>query len=259
MKTNQISRLLGINVSNQNKKAAIELSNHVLFKVIQLFKVQGFGLLTFYGVNTKNIKQHQNVLQNTENYLNNKGLNYIKISVQWNIKFRDVLNFREVGYFILSPTFDDMIEITKKFDQSLFIYSQSDDAQVYYANGTKFNLEKDSYNFGNIASDAVILNFVDFKLFIDAILDYNFQFLNRDDLKINDKVVVFSKSKFTFETCLEVIDVYDIRQNGILSFERSKISPAISPKVFHFDEIIWIFRLCPTKVISNINYYRNVV
>ncbi len=259
MRTNQISRLLGLTVSNQNKKEAIELSNHILFKIIQLFKRQGFGLLTFYGVNTKNIRQHQNILQKAEYYFNNNGLNYIKISVQWNIKFKDVLNFREIGYFILSPTFDEMIEITKKFDQSLFIYSQADDAQVYHANGTKFILEKDSYNFGNIASNAVILNFVDFKLFIDSILDYNFQFLKKDDIKINDKVVVFSKSKLTFETCLEVIDIYDIRQNGILSFERSKISPAISPKVFHFDEIIWIFRLCPAKVISKINYYRNAV
>ncbi len=79
------------------------------------------------------------------------------------------------------------------------------------------------------------------------------------DIKIDDRIVVFSKSKFTLDTHLEVIDVYDVRQNGIISFERSKTTPAISPKVFHFDEIVWVFRLNTEKVNSNIRVYRNAV
>lgn len=258
MKTYQISQLLGVNVSSSNKKDALEIGNNLLFKVIKLFKKHTFGIITFYGVSPSKIKHHQTLLQNAENYLKLKGFNFIKISVQWNIKFKDVMNFREVGYFILNPSFEDMIEITKKFDQSLFVYSTNNDAQVYYDNGSKINLEKDSYDFGSIAGDAVILNFIDFKLFIDRILDYHFNFLKRNDIKIDDRVVVFSKSSFTLESSLDVIDVYDIRQNGIISFERSKVSPAISPKVFHFDEIIWVFKLGPQKVNSSVSYYKNV-
>jgi hypothetical protein len=63
----------------------------------------------------------------------------------------------------------------------------------------------------------------------------------------------------TFESCLEIIDVHDIRQNGIISFERSKISPAISPKVFHFDEIVWAFKLSTSKVNSETQVFRSAV
>lgn len=259
MKKQQISQLLGINVSNSNKKEALEIGNNLLFKVIKLFKKHTFGIITFYGISPSKIKHHQTLLQNADNFLKLKGFNFIKISVQWNLKFKDVLNFREIGYFILNPTFEDMIEITKRFDQNLFIYSNDKDTQVYYDNGSKINLEKDTFDFGTIAGEALILNFIDFKLFIDTILDYHFNFLKRSDIKIDDRIVVFSKSNFTHESTINVIDVYDIRQNGIISFERSKVSPAISPKVFHFDEIIWAFKLGPQKVSSSLSYYRNAV
>lgn len=259
MKINQISRLLGVKISNQNKKEAIEISSTVLFKIIKLFKTKNFGLITFYGINQKNAKKHQILLQTAENYLEMKGLNFIEIIAKWNIKFSDVLNFSEIGYFILNPTFTQMIEIAKRFDQSLFIYSENDETQVFYSNGDKIKLEKDNYDFGSVASNALILNFVDFKLFIDTILDFNFQFLDKDEIKIDSQIVIFSKNKFTLETHLEIIDVYDIRQNGIISFERSKTTPAISPKVFHFDEIVWVFKLDSKNNNSDIKTYKNVV
>lgn len=259
MKINQLSQLLGVKVTNQNKKEAIEITNTILFKIIKLFKTKNFGVVTFYGINQKNQKQHQSIFQFAENYLSLHKWNYIKISAKWNIKFKDVLSFNEIGYFILNPTFEDMIEITKHFDQSLFVFSQDGDTQAFYANGSKINLEKDTYDFGSIVENASILNFVDFKLFIDSILDFDFQFLKMEEIKIDDRIVVFSKNKFTLDTQLEVIDVYDVRQNGIISFERSKMTPAISPKVFHFDEIIWAFRLNTEKVNSNIRIYKNAV
>lgn len=259
MRTNQISQLLGFRVSNQNKKEALEISNALLFKIIKLFKSKNFGLITFYGVNQKNMKQHQQILQTAENYLENKGLNFIKIMAKWNLKFRDVLNFSEVGYFILNPAFNQMIELTKKFDQNLFVYSENSETQAYYANGDKIILEKDNYDFGSIASNALILNFVDFKLFIDSIIDFNFHFIDKDETKIDEQIVILAKNKFTSETHLEIVDVYDVRQNGIISFERSKTTPAISPKVFHFDEIVWAFKLNPKNENTGIKVYKNVV
>ncbi|MCX8056625.1 MAG: hypothetical protein N3F03_03315 [Ignavibacteria bacterium] len=259
MKINQISQLLGLNVSNQNKKEALEICNNLLLKIIQLFRSQPFGILTFYGINTKNMREHSTFLENVESYLSTHNFNFIKISVQWNIKFKDVLNFTEIGYFIINPTFEDMILMAKKFDQSLFVYSKESNTNVYYSDGTKIQLEKDTYKFGEIASNALILNFVDFKLFIDKVLDYRFNFLKQDEINIDDRIVVFSKSKFTFDTYLTVIDVHDIRQNGIISFERSKKSPAISPKVFHFDEIVWAIKLTSIKVNNNLTQYKNVV
>ena len=259
MKVHNLSNLLGLKVTNQNKKEALEITNNLLLKVIQLFKNHSFGIITFYGINHKNLKEHQKQLESAENLLRIKGLNFIKIFVQWNIKFKDVLNFREIGYFILNPTFSDMTELTKKFDQSLFVYSQEKNTDVYYANGTKINLEKDTYEFGEFVSSAMILNFVDFKLFIDSIVDFDFHFLKREEIKIDDKVVILSKNKFTFDTHLEIIDVHDIRQNGILFFERSKSTPAISPKVFHFDEIIWICKLNREKIDSHSKVYKKVI
>lgn len=259
MKVAQISQLLGVKISSQNKKEAIEISNHLLLKIIQLFKKKNFGIITFYGINQKNMNQHTSLLQSAEEYLSSRGFNFIKILAQWNIKFKSVMNFREVGYFILNPSINDMIEIAKKFDQSLFIYSEENDIRVYYSDGSRINLEKDSYDFGNLASSAIILNFIDFKMFIDSILDFNFKFLRKDEIKLDYRIVIFSKNKMTFESCLEIIDVHDIRQNGIISFERSKISPAISPKVFHFDEIVWAFKLSTSKVNSEIQVFRSAV
>lgn len=259
MKTNQISQLLGVKISNQNKKEALEISNFLLFKIIKLFKSKNFGLITFYGVNQRNLKQHQQLLQTAENYLLKYGLNFIKIMAKWNLKFRDVLNFNEVGYFILNPTFTQMIEITKRFDQDLFVYSENYETQAFYANGDKIKLEKDNYDFGSIASNALILNFVDFKLFIDSIIDFNFHFIGKDEIKIEDQIVILAKNKFTSETHLEIVDVYDIRQNGIISFERSKTTPAISPKVFHFDEIVWAFKVNHKNENTGIKIYKNVV
>lgn len=259
MKVNQISQLLGVKVTNQNKKEAAEISMNILANIIDLFKNQNFGLFTFYGINPQNYKLQQNKLQACENYLISKGYNFIKIVAQWNLKFKDVNNFKEIGYFILEPSFDEMIGITKTFEQDLFIYGSKRQINLFYSSGSKIELELDKSDFGNLANKSVILNFVDFKLFVDSILDFNFNFTKANEIYIGDQIVVFAKSKFTFNTHLEVIDVYDIRQNGIISFERSKTTPAINPKIFHFDEIIWVFKLNKDKIKSNSKAYRKAI
>ena len=259
MKVNQISQLLGLKVTSQNKKEAVEISINILAKIIDLFKNHNFGLFTFYEINPQNYKLYQQKLLACENYLNSKRLNYIKIIAQWNLKFKDVNNFKEIGYFILEPTFDEMIELTKRFEQDLFVYASERKINLFYSNGNKIELEPDKVDFGNLANKSLILNFIDFKLFVDSILDFNFNFTKMNEIQIDDRLVVFAKNKFTFNTHLELINVYDIRQNGIISFERSKITPAISPKVFHFDEIIWVLKLNSDRVKSNEKIYRKAI
>lgn len=259
MKVNQISQLLGVKISSQNKKEAVEISINILAKIIDLFKNHNFGLFTFYGINPHNYRLNQQKLQACEHYLCSRGFNFIKIVAQWNLKFKDVNNFKEIGYFILNPSLDDMIEITKRFDQDLFVYGNGKEINLFYSSGSKIELEPDKSDFGSFANKSMILNFVDFKLFIDSILDFNFNFSKQNEIQIDDRIVVFAKNKLTFNTHLEIIDVYDIRQNGIISFERSKTTPAISPKVFHFDEIIWAFKLSKERVKTNVNAYRKAV
>jgi len=259
MKVNQISQLLGLKVTSQNKKEALEISINLLAKIIELFKNHNFGLFTFYEINPQNYKLYQQKLLACENYLNSKLLNYIKIIAQWNLKFKDVNNFKEIGYFILEPTFDEMIELTKRFEQDLFVYASDRKINLFYSNGNKIELEPDKVDFGNLANKSLILNFIDFKLLVDSILDFNFNFTKMNEIQIDDRLVVFAKNKFTFNTHLELINVYDIRQNGIISFERSKITPAISPKVFHFDEIIWVLKLNSDRVKSNEKIYRKAI
>ncbi|MEJ5304606.1 MAG: hypothetical protein WHV63_01570 [Ignavibacteria bacterium] len=259
MKINQISQLLGMKVTSQNKKEVVEISINLLSKIIELFKNRQFGLFTFYGINPQNYKFQQQRLIDCENYLTSKGLNFIKIVAQWNLKFKEVNSFKEIGYFIIEPELNDMIEITKRFEQDLFVFSSEKKTNLYYSNGSKIELEQDKTDFGNLINKAVILNFVDFKLFVDSILDFNFHFKKKNEVHISDHLVVFAKNKLTLNTHLEVIEVYDIRQNGIISFERSKISPAISPKVFHFDEIIWMFNINKNWIKSNSKIYRKAV
>lgn len=258
MKIGQISQLLGTKVNSQTKKEAIEVTVHLLSRMINLFKTQGFGLFTFYGVNPSNLRINQHKLLECERYLDAKGYNYIKISVQWNIKFKEVMNFKEIGYFIFNPTFEDMIEITRRYDQDLFTYSNSGKTNIYYSNGTRIELEPDKADFGELANRSLILNFVDFKLFIDSILDFDLKFVDIKEVNLEDKLLLFAKNKFTSNNSqLEIIDVYDIRQNGIISFERSRNSPAIYPKVFHFDEIIWVLKLSRSVANSNKKVYRH--
>ncbi|MGB9665187.1 MAG: hypothetical protein ACPL25_09780 [Ignavibacteria bacterium] len=259
MKVTQISKLLGFKVGNENKKETSEISINILTRIIELFKNQTFGLFTFYGINPQNYKFHQQKLQACENFISLKGLNFIKISAQWSLKFREVNNFKEIGYFILEPTFDDMIELTKRFDQDLFVFGSQKNIGLFYSSGNKIELEPDKMDFGGLANKSVILNFVDFKLFIDSIFDFNFNFKRVKEIKINDRIIVFAKNKLTSNFHLELAEVYDIRQNGIISFERSKTTPAISPKVFHFDEIIWTISLNKSNVKSNEKVYRKAI
>lgn len=259
MKVTQISKLLGSKVKNQNKKESIEISINILSNIIELFKNQTFGLFTFYGINPQNYKFNQQKLQACENFIASKGLNFIKISAQWSLKFKEVNNFKEIGYFILDPGFEDMIELTKRFEQDLFVFGSQNNIHLFYSNGSKIDLEPDKIEFGKLANKSVILNFVDFKLFIDSFLDFNFNFTKLNEIKISDRIIVFAKNKLTSNFHLELIEVYDIRQNGLISYERSKTTPSISPKVFHFDEIIWTISLNKNKFKSNEKYYRKAV
>ncbi len=259
MKINQISKLLGSKVTSQNKKESVEISVNILIKIIELFKNHNFGLFTFYGINPQNYKFNQQKLQACENYMASKGLNFIKISTQWNLKFKEMNIFKEIGYFILEPTFEDLIDLTKRFEQDLFVFGSQNVINLFYSNGSKIELEPDRIDYGSIANKSVILNFVDFKLFINSVLDFNFNFIKLDKIKIDDRLIMFAKNKLTSNYHLEIIEVYDIRQNGIISFERSKTTPAISPKVFHFDEIVWTISLNKNKVVANVKDYRKAI
>jgi hypothetical protein len=141
----------------------------------------------------------------------------------------------------------------------LFVFGSQNVINLFYSNGRKIELEPDRIDYGSIANKSVILNFVDFKLFIDSVLDFNFNFIKLDKIKIDDRLIMFAKNKLTSNYHLEIIEVYDIRQNGIISFERSKTTPAISPKVFHFDEIVWTISLNKNKVVANVKDYRKAI
>lgn len=251
MNTNQISQLLGVKINNKNKREATEFSLNVLSRVINLFRKQRFGIITLHKVNATNLKANQNLIKHIEDYLKSNNLNYIQFMAQWYIKFIDVINFKEVGYFIIDPTFEQMIEMTKKFEQNVFIFSERMDASLYYPNGERINLQQDKIDFGSIVNNALILNCIDFKLFIDSILDFNFQFVSKNQIKIDDKLVLYSKNNETFNTTLGIVTVFDIRQNGIISFDRSRYLNTISSKVYHFDEIVWAFRIKSKAEVKN--------
>lgn len=261
MNTYQVSQLLGVKVNNKNKREATEFSINVLSKVINLFREKRFGIITLHKINSSNLKSNQNLISQLNEYLKSKNLNYIQIMVQWYIKFVDVMNFKEAGYLIFDPSFEQMIELTKMFDQNIFVYSENSNTSLFYSNGEKINLKPDKTNFGNIVNNALILNYIDFKLFIDSILDFHFHFVNKNQIQIDDRLLIYSKDHETFSSSLDLITVYDIRQNGIISFERYRYLNTISPKVYHFDEIVWAVRV-NSKVENKSNsnsYYKKAI
>lgn len=261
MNTYQVSQLLGIKVNNKNKREATEFSINVLSKVINLFRTKRFGIITLHKINSSNLKSNHNFINQINDYLKSKKLNYIQIMVQWYIKFVDVMNFKEVGYLILEPSFEQMTELTKMFDQNIFVYSENSNTSLFYPNGEKIDLQPDKTDLGSIVNNALILNCIDFKLFIDSILDFHFQFVNKNQIQIDDKLVIFSKNHETYNSSLDLIIVHDIRQNGIISFERYRYLNTISPKVYHFDEIVWAVRVnsnVENKYNSN-SYYKKAI
>lgn len=261
MNTYQVSQLLGVKINNKNRREATEFSINVLSKVINLFRRKRFGIITLHKINSSNLKSNQSLINQLNEYLKSKNLNYIQIMVQWYIKFVDVMNFKEVGYLILDPSFELMIELTKMFDQNIFVYSEDSNTSLFYPNREKINLQPDKTDFGNIVNNALILNYIDFKLFIDSIIDFHFHFVNKNQIQIDDKLVIYSRDHETFSPSLDLVTVYNIRQNGIISFERYRHLNTISPKVYHFDEIVWAVRVNP-KVQNKFNsnsYYKKAI
>ncbi len=259
MRIEKISQFLGTKVNSYNKKEAQEIVSNLILKILQLHRQQSFGVLTLHNSKQNSFHTYRDQIIKVENFLKYSGFNFIKFSALWNLKFKEVMTFREIGFIILNVTFERMKEISSRVDQDLFILSKVGDTNVYYSDGSQIHLENDTYEFGKLNGTTVILNFVDFKMFIDEILDFHFHFIARKDLQIDDRIMVFAKNKFTFQTHLEIIDIYDIRQNGIISIERSNRTPAITPKIFHFDEIVWAIKINSPTVSAKWRAYKDAV
>lgn len=259
MKVNKLSSLLGVKIESKHKHDAQELSHYLLMNIINFFKSISFGVITLKKFDNSNKKHNKFIYESFEQKLSKEKLNYIKFSANWLIKLKEIINIKEIGYFILDATFEDMIRLSSEFDQEVFVYSENSNAKLFYSNGSEINLEPDKANFGSIAQKAILLNFVDFKLFIDQVIDFYFRFENSKDIKISDTIFIISKPRDTKKTSFDVIEVHDIRQNGFISFKRGLNSPEIKPVVYHHDEIVWAAKMNEKfKRINSVAYQKAI-
>lgn len=243
MTTFKLSKLLGINIIKPEKDRAIILGQRAINSLVKCFKKERFGILTFQSVTPSKRKNSSHILLRYEEELKRLSLNYLQISAHWHIRMRDVFSTKELGYFILNPSKKQMQELTKLADQSLFVFGENGDINLYYSNGVKVEIENDIENHETEENKITLLNLVDFKLYLENVFKVNIDIDKRKKYRIGEKRFILSFDMEKNEFNSDIINIYDIRQNAIIAYKFNKSNVFIKPKVFHFDEIILTFKL----------------
>ncbi len=236
MCSNNLYKLLGRSKKELQSKDALLLGSISLQKIIEFFKNRSFGVITLQGIDIPKSKSQKIEVRKLKLELQRLKLNYIKFLGRWLIDFKETINTKEISFFILLPNFKTMIKLTKEFNQGTFIFSENGEHNLYYADGYKIMLEKDTNFYGNLIEAALLLKCKDFKFVYDSIVDFQFNFKDPNELKIGDEILL--EQKYSSE--LEFVIVNDIRQNAIIHFEREHEFNTIKPKVYQLDEIKYL-------------------
>ncbi len=85
-----------------------------------------------------------------------------------------------------------MLPLSKEPVQKVFIFSFNGNIKRFFSNGIEIILQVYNPNLGDIVQKAMILNFVNFRLFISQIHDFELQFLRLKDIKIVDLILSVS-------------------------------------------------------------------
>lgn len=137
-------------------------------------------------------KNSSHILLRFEEELKRLNLNYLQISAHWHIRMKNVFSAKEIKYFILNPSKKQIQELTKLSDQSLFVFGENGNINLYYSNGVKVEIENDIENHETEENKIILLSFVNFKLYLENLFKVNIGIDKRKKYRIGEKRFILS-------------------------------------------------------------------